>query len=236
MIKKQSVTVILLAGGTGNRMKISTPKQFLMIHGKPVSHYSFEIFMAMPEIKEIVVVAQPEYRPLFEQINHEIPLSFALPGARRQDSVFNGLQSIKNPGELICIHDAARPAITVSLVKRVLEAAKAFGAAAPGMPIKFTVKMSNQNGFVEHTPDRSVMWEIQTPQVIRYPLLVEGFQYINHTGQIVTDDVSLVELLQKPVKIVEGNNINVKITTPDDLINIERFLLPDALERVFYGK
>lgn len=223
-MSNRNIGVILVAGGTGGRMQSPIPKQFLPLKEKPVVLHSFELFMSLHEVVEIVVVCLPEYRPVFTQINPAIALSFALPGTRRQDSVYNGLQALGAESALVCVHDSARPCITQPLVQRVISAAREHGAATAGMPVKFTVKECNHNQFVTNTPDRSFFWEIQTPQVIKRTLLDQGFAHAHQHQSHVTDDVSLVELLNLPVKLVEGCYTNLKITTPDDLVMSDYFL------------
>lgn len=211
---KHGISVILLAGGTGSRMQSSIPKQFLTLGSKPIALHSFELFASMPEIDEIIVVCSPESRILFKT-ERKKQISFALPGERRQDSVYNGLQAASF--DLICIHDAARPFIDQPLVLRVLEAGRQFGAAAVGLPLKFTIKEIDHCQLVLNTPDRSKLWEIQTPQVVQHDILMQGFHYAHQHQLTVTDDVSLAELVKKPVKLVEGSSMNVKITVPSDL-------------------
>lgn len=230
MTLRRKVSAILVAGGQGSRMKTTTPKQFLTIKDKPVVKYSFDILMSMPEIAEVVVVCDPKYRHIFEQINPDIKLSFANPGSQRQDSVYNGLQAIAFNSELICIHDAARPLITQNLVSKVLQAANEHGAATAGMPLKFTVKEHNGNEFVKTTLDRSLIWEIQTPQVIKIDLIKQGFKNIQQNNLTVTDDVSVIELLNLPVKLVQGSYSNLKITTPEDLALAEYLLNQENCE------
>lgn len=215
-----AISVILLAGGVGTRMQSKLPKQFLSLKNRPIAHYSLNVFLSMPEVVEIVVVCAPEYRSIF---THD-KIIFALPGLRRQDSVFNGLEKISSQENLVCIHDSARPLIDLSLVQRVCRAAEEHGAAVCGVPIKHTIKEVDKLGFVQATPDRSRYWEIQTPQVIRAHLLRRGFDLARQTHLTVTDDAALVELLGKPVKLVEGSYLNIKITTSDDLHTAESLL------------
>lgn len=223
MENRQKISVILLAGGLGSRMQTQIPKQYLPLKNKPVALYSFEVFLQLPEIEEIVVVCTEEYRHLFSATTKRI--TFAIPGERRQDSVFNGLQAIHKDSEFVCIHDSARPHITPDLVRRVLDAGLLYGAATVGMPAKNTIKECNEFAFVKHTPDRSRIWEIQTPQVLRASLLREGFKQVAKKNLTVTDDVSIVEHLKYPVKIVEGDSRNLKITTPEDLLIAEYLCL-----------
>lgn len=220
--QNKTIGVILAAGGVGSRMKTSIPKQFLMLKGKPIILHSLEVFNSIPEIAEVVIVCAPEFRTQFfsdqEMFNiNKTTITFANPGSRRQDSVYNGLQSMTMEHEWICIHDAARPYITKPLVERVFIEAQKHGSATAAVPLKFTIKEANAQGMVVNTPDRSALWEIQTPQIIRSNLLKEGFEYANQHQLTVTDDVSLIELLGNEVKLAEGCYSNLKITTPEDL-------------------
>lgn len=212
-----SVCAIILAGGYGTRMQTPIPKQALKVGGKPLARYSFDLFLNIPEITEIVVVCAEPYHELFYSPEPHKPIIFAPPGARRQDSTYNGLQTVSKLHDFICVHDAARPFIDRTLIVRTLNAAQQHGAAAVGLPIKFTIKECDAEHFVVKTPNRAAMWEIQTPQIIRHEWLIEGFKYAIANNQLVTDDVSLVELIGKKVKLVEGAHTNIKITTPSDL-------------------
>lgn len=213
----ESIGVVLAAGGIGSRMQSAIPKQFLAIDGKPIVQYSLELFAAQPEIHEIVIVCSEEYRHFFSLEALGAKVKFALPGKRRQDSVYNGFMAMEQEHSLICVHDAARPFVTLPILKRVLDAAKSCGAAASAMPVKFTVKQADPEGKVIQTYDRATLWEIQTPQALTPSLLKSGYEYVLKHEMTVTDDVSLVELLGKPVQLVEGSYSNIKITTPEDL-------------------
>ena len=210
-----NVSLILLAGGSGSRMGSSIPKQFININGKMLANYSLDVFLSIEAIDEIVIVCASCYQSYFQASKKTF--KFALPGLRRQDSVFNGLQCVSTSADLVCIHDAARPYISTQIVKDVLQAADQYGAAALGMPMKNTVKQISSDNFVVKTVDRSELWEIQTPQVIKHNLLKEGFNIAYNKDLTVTDDVALVELLEAPVKIVKGSYKNIKVTNPDDL-------------------
>jgi len=209
-------SVILLSGGMGSRMNQSLPKQYLSLLGKPIIHYSLEIFSSISEIDEIIVVCEKEDQKYFTQSSK--PITFAQPGERRQDSVFNGLQATSSKSELICVHDGARPFISTEMVLEVLKTGYKEKAAVVGVPVKFTVKIAKDNQTVETTPDRSKVWEIQTPQVVEKAMLIQGFKHAETYGLDVTDDVSLVEHLGLPVKLVMGSYSNLKITTPEDLL------------------
>ena len=222
--EKNSISVILLAGGQGRRMQSEIPKQFLFLKQKKIAEYSFDLFQTTENVTEIIVVCESMYEDHFKKLNPNISLKFARPGDRRQDSVFNGLKELSVHSHYICIHDAARPFIDPSLLQRVFSSAQMHGAATVGMPIKFTIKEVNTEGFVCSTPDRTRFWEIQTPQVIRKDLLLKGFEKVKQNHLTVTDDVSVVEQLGLPVHIVEGDYKNIKITTPEDLFIAEKLI------------
>lgn len=220
---EKKTALILLAGGIGTRMNSAIPKQFLTLKGKPAALHSLEIFLQFPEIVEVVIVCSPKYREVFKDYT-DARISFALPGVRRQDSVFSGLTAVRSDPDLICVHDSARPLINHALVQRVIDEGARYGAATAGMPVKFTVKESDESNFVNATLDRTKLWEIQTPQVIKSSLLKEAFEIINAQNITITDDVSAVEWLKHPVKLVEGDYSNIKITTQNDLIIAEQTL------------
>ncbi len=205
------VGLILLAGGTGTRMGLSIPKQYYSLSGRPVALHSLEVFRQVPAIAQIVIVADSEYHHLFP--GH----TFASPGARRQDSVWNGLQKIDPSIDYICVHDAARPFITVELVESVVKEACKVGAAAAAVPLKFSVKQADSSGKVQCTLDRSTIWEMQTPQVVRKDLLQKGFALAIAQNLTATDDVGLVELFDQPVQLVPGSYQNLKLTTREDI-------------------
>lgn len=225
MKKHIPFSVIFLAGGTGMRMKASVPKQYLSVHQKPLSIYSFEVLVSLPDVQDFVIVCDPQFESIF--LDNEkakgIQLKFARPGLRRQDSVWNGIQLLEgNP--LTCIHDSARPLINSHMVEHVIQTADSWGAAALGVKVRSTIKVCDGAQVVVETLDRASLWEIQTPQVVQLNLLKEGFEYAFEHQLTVTDDVSLIELVGKPVKIVEGSYANIKVTTPEDLIIVNKLL------------
>ncbi|KAL7002104.1 2-C-methyl-D-erythritol 4-phosphate cytidylyltransferase [Sarracenia purpurea var. burkii] len=225
-VKEKSVSVILLAGGKGKRMGASMPKQYLPLLGQPIALYSFYTFSHMIEVKEIIVVCDPSYKDIFEDTKEKIrvDLKFALPGKERQDSVYSGLQAVDLKSELVCIHDSARPLLSIEDIKKVLKDGWLNGAAVLGVPVKATIKEANGESYVVKTLDRKTLWEMQTPQVIKQDLLKKGFELVNREGLEVTDDVSIVEHLKHPVYITEGSYTNIKITTRDDLVLAEGIL------------
>ena len=205
------VGLILLAGGKGTRMGLNLPKQYYNLSGQPVALYSLKVFQKIERIEQVVVVADPKFHSLFPGC------TFADPGERRQDSVWNGLQKLDASIDYVCIHDAARPFIDLNLVENVLSAALMVGAAAAAVPLKFSVKQADESGRVERSLDRSHIWEMQTPQVVRKDLLMRGFKLAEDQNLTITDDVGLVELFDHPVQLVMGSYQNLKLTTPEDI-------------------
>lgn len=204
-------------------MGTSLPKQYLPLAGKPIALHSFFLLAEMPGVKEIIVVCEEQYRSLFPPLEHPRTL-FALPGQRRQDSVWNGLSRVSATAELICIHDSARPLLRSEDCQAVLEAGHRHGAAVLATPVKYTIKSAAQGDFVGETLPRANLWEIQTPQVIIPEWLRLGFAKARDQNDLtVTDDASLVELIGRPIKIVPGSDGNIKITTPADYAFAERY-------------
>ncbi len=218
-------SVIFLAGGVGARMGTSIPKQYVKICQKPLALYSFEVLMALPEVQDFIVVCDPAYHALFQDSakSRKLSLRFALPGRRRQDSVFNAAQLLEHD-PLVCLHDAVRPLIEETMIRRVVETADHWEAAALGVKARSTIRICDGAQVVVASPDRASLWEVQTPQVIRLSLLNEGLAYAQEHRLTVPDDVSLVDALGQPVKIVEGSYANIKVTTPEELAIVEYFI------------
>ena len=193
------------------------PKQYLDLCGKAIIDYSIEAFLQVQEITQLVIVCAPEFRHLLDTTTADIPIAFALPGPRRQDSAFNGLKAVTETVELVATHDASRPLVTPEIIRSVLSAAVEFGAAILGRPVPFTVKQATTDGFVDKTLDRSLVWEIQTPQVARSEILREGYAIANSNDADVTDCASIMKLTGHSVKLVPCSGENMKITTSEDL-------------------
>lgn len=210
-----NISVILLAGGQGSRMRSTVPKQFLPLQGKPLALYSFEMLTSLPWVTEVIVVCDPQYHSLFPRFT--LPsVRFALPGDRRQDSVYHGFREVSPSADLVCIHDSARPFLEKTNLEEVVEAARRYGAAALAVPAKNTIKETDPNQFVQRTLDRSKLWEMHTPQIATPQLIAKGFEIALEYNLTVTDDAGLIELTGHPVKLVKDSYQNFKITTPED--------------------
>ena len=223
-------TAIVLAAGQGKRMHSKIQKQFLEIGGKPVLYYSLHCFQESPLIRDIILVTGEEMISYCEQ---EIVKKYGFSkvrkvtagGKERYDSVYAGLLCCQDT-DYVYIHDGARPFITEEMVQRGYEAVKRNNACVMGMPSKDTVKLADSSGYVKETPDRKIVWNIQTPQIFSYDLIRGAYESIRKKDMTgVTDDAMVVEQeTGTKILLVEGSDQNIKITTPEDLAIAEAFL------------
>lgn len=219
-------TAIIVAAGTGSRMKVSVNKQYLMLSGKPVLARTIEAFEKSEFISEIIVVINREDHKQFEDCIL-IPFKFLKitsvvdGGTDRQGSVYNGLKKVPSDTEIVCVHDGARPFVTQDNIKESVMAARKLGAACTGVPVKDTIKQADECGIVEKTLDRRLLWAIQTPQAFKREVLINAHEKAILDGFRGTDDCVLVERLGLSVQMVMGSYSNIKITTPEDLVFAE---------------
>jgi 2-C-methyl-D-erythritol 4-phosphate cytidylyltransferase/2-C-methyl-D-erythritol 4-phosphate cytidylyltransferase/2-C-methyl-D-erythritol 2,4-cyclodiphosphate synthase len=189
---------------------------------------TLKTFSAVEEVGElIVVVAADEVAAVegqLQKVSGLKPFQVVAGGSERQYSIYNGLQQVSKAADVVLVHDAARPLITAEVIRRVIEGAKEFGGAIAAVPEKNTVKIVDDNGLVVSTPPRKSLWAVQTPQGFRKDILLEANDRAEAEGFLGTDDASLVERLGRPVKVVEGDYRNIKITTPEDMVTAEAFL------------
>lgn len=195
----------------------------------PVVAYSLKAFASCSDIRQIVLVVAKEKlqqgRELVEQLG--VPALVCEGGARRQDSVQNGLAVIESEG-VVAIHDGARPLVTSSIIDDCYRAAEQSGAAVAAVPVKDTIKQVSPEGWVESTLVRSKLWAVQTPQAFLLDLIRKAYATLDRE---VTDDAAAVELFGHPVRVVMGSPLNFKLTTRDDLV-IARSLLDGTQDKV----
>lgn len=223
-------TAIVLAAGQGKRMHSKIQKQFLEIGGKPVLYYSLQCFQESSLIRDIILVTGEDMisyceKEIVEKYKFTKVSRVTAGGKERYDSVYAGLLCCENT-DYVYIHDGARPFIAEDMIRRGYEAVKRTGACVIGMPSKDTVKLADADGYIKETPDRRIVWNIQTPQIFSYDLIREAYESIHKKDMTgVTDDAMVVEQeTGTRIQLVEGSYRNIKITTPEDLAVAEAFL------------
>lgn len=217
LLKLKYCGAVIVAAGTASRMG-GIDKVMAPINGEPMIVHSVRAFQNCAAIQEIIVVTRPDLIVPIMDLCHEFDKVQAVivGGASRPESVAIGLNALSSKVKLAAIHDGARPLVTFEVIDRAVRAANSYGAAAPGVPVKDTVK-TVVGGIVENTPDRSLLKAIQTPQVFDADLLRAALDKAQKDNAAITDDCSAVELLGMSVRIVEGDERNIKVTTPLDL-------------------
>ena len=217
---------VIVAAGTASRMG-GIDKVMAELNGEPMLVHTVRAFQSCDAIREIVVVTREDLLEKVAELCVRFPkVKRVVPGgADRPASVKNGLQALSSKTRLVAVQDGARPLITCEVIDRTVRAANTYGAAAPAIPVKDTIKVVE--GFVvKNTPNRDTLRAIQTPQVFDYDMLRGALKKAELDGAQVTDDCSAVERLGLTVKIVEGDERNIKVTTPMDLA-IAKLLLEE---------
>ncbi len=208
---------VLPAGGLGKRMGGNIPKQLLVLGGKPVYRYSLETFLSMDEIAEVVMAVPADWKDHFEKDFSHPKLKIVMGGAERWQSVENGVNALTSNAEFVLVHDVARPFISKEIILDVCETLVTKGSCLVAKPAVDTIKIA-KNGCVQQTIDRNTVWMAQTPQAASIALLKKLYgriaaEPLNFTP---TDEASILEYFGEPVYIVKGNNLNDKLTTPED--------------------
>ena len=236
MEQLKKTAAIVLAAGQGKRMQSKVHKQYLLLQDKPVLFYALKAFedSFIDDIVLVVGKDEEEYcrKEIIDKYGFKKVRAIIEGGKERYHSVAYGIKAIQWECNYIFIHDGARPFISREILNRVFEQVKKNKACVVGMPVKDTVKIADEAGFVESTPNRARVWQIQTPQVFETEVISEAYSRLLteemrllSEGVTVTDDAMVVEYFMKlPVKLVEGSYQNIKITTPEDLEIARSFL------------
>ena len=225
MNMKGRFAAVLPAGGLGKRMGGNIPKQLMVLGGKPVYRYSLETFLSMDEIAEVVMAVPADWKDHFEK---EIfgdnaseliraKMKIVVGGAERWQSVENGVKALTSNAEFVLVHDVARPFISKEIIRDVCETLVTKGSCLVAKPAVDTIKIA-KDGCVQQTIDRNTVWMAQTPQAASIALLKKLYgriaaEPLNFTP---TDEASILEYFGESVYIVNGNNLNDKLTTPED--------------------
>lgn len=220
--------VILPAAGKSTRMSgFQRKKPFLELKGRPIWVRTAEHFQGRPDVCQTILVVSPEdmewFRDTFKPNLAFMDIKVVAGGASRAESVRNGISAITEPAEYIAVHDAARPLLTSKWIDQVFAAAQAHKAVIPGLRISSTVKKIDDQGQIVATVDRTNLVQAQTPQVFERSLLEKAFAVCRNLSS-VTDEASLVEQMNHSVHVIDGWDMNIKITTNDDFRMAELYV------------
>ena len=227
LLKLQPCGAVIVAAGSASRMG-GIDKVMADLGGEPMIVRTARAFQNCEAIASIVIVTREDLiRPISDLCRDMKKVAAVVAGGKsRQESVHLGLNALPKRTKLAAVHDGARPLVSWQVIDRVVRAANTYGAAAPAIPVKDTIKVV-QGGLVKETPDRSSLMAVQTPQVFDFDLLRGALRKAEEDGAQVTDDCSAVERTGMRIKIVEGDERNLKVTTPMDL-KIAELLLEET--------
>jgi 2-C-methyl-D-erythritol 4-phosphate cytidylyltransferase len=213
--------LLIPAAGMGHRMGSECNKLLLMLRGKPLLAWTLLAAQASDQISWIGLIGQPSEYPDFKAIIADIPLTKPVKmirgGETRQESVYNGLQALPPAAERVLIHDGARCLATPELFDRCAWKLLDCQGLVAAVPVKDTIKVADKTGMIQSTLERHQLWTAQTPQGFEVHLLKQCHEQGHQVGWQVTDDAALFEKCQLPVRIVKGEETNLKVTTPVDL-------------------
>jgi 2-C-methyl-D-erythritol 4-phosphate cytidylyltransferase len=214
---------VIVAGGSGSRMNNTVPKQFLLLNGKPVLYYTICSFLGSYDDMQIILVLPEEYvaagQEIIDAFFDYTRIQITIGGRTRFHSVQNGLQLV-NEESIVFVHDAVRCMVTAELIKRCYDAAIEYGSAIPVIDCKDSVRMTNEEG--NEALERSSIKLVQTPQTFHSKILLPAFN-IDYKDKF-TDEATVVEAFGLKVRLVEGEENNIKITRPVDLLIAEKIL------------
>ena len=227
LLPLKSCGAVIVAAGSASRMG-GIDKVMAELGGEPMIRRTVRAFQNADAITSIVIVTREDLIRPISALCREMDKVVAVVagGSSRQESVHLGLNALPKGTKLAAVHDGARPLISWEVTDRTVRAANTYGAAAPAIPVKDTIKVV-QGGLVKETPDRASLQAVQTPQVFDFDLLRGALKKAETDGAQVTDDCSAVERLGMKIKIVEGDERNLKVTTPLDL-KIAELLLEET--------
>lgn len=232
-MKQVKTAAIVLAAGHGKRMHSKVAKQYLLLKGEPVVVHALRAFekAGMDEIILVTGADEVEFckKDIVAQHNLSNVRQVVPGGKERYDSVWNGLKALMATGfpedGIVLIHDGARPLVNGAIIARSVDGAREFSACVAAMPVKDTIKVADADGFSASTPDRSTLWQIQTPQAFQFRLIYGAYEKMFMPGidrSHITDDAMVVErMTDTKVKFVEGSYSNIKVTTPEDMVIAE---------------
>lgn len=229
-MEQVKTAAVVLAAGHGKRMHSRVAKQYLLLNGDPVVVHALRAFKeaGMDEIILVTGADEVEFckKDIVEQYEFSTVRQVVPGGNERYDSVWKGLKALMAAGfpedGIVLIHDGARPLVNGETIARSVDGARKYSACVAAMPVKDTIKVADPGGFSASTPDRSTLWQVQTPQTFRFGLIFRAYEKIFEPGtdrSHITDDAMVVEMMTDvKVKFVEGSYSNIKVTTPEDMV------------------
>lgn len=232
ILMKNKVTAIILAAGQGKRMNSPVAKQFLVLQEKPVIFYSLKVFeeSSVDEIILVTGAGQADYckANIVDFFRFGKVVQIIEGGRERYDSVFRALEAVGETGYVL-IHDGARPFVSKDLIEKVIVQVKDYKACIVGIPVKETIKVVDDNEFIQATPNRKTLWSAQTPQAFEFSSIKKAYDLFyaeeDKDSLGITDDAMVYESYQKrPVKMIYGDYNNIKLTTQEDLYQADGIL------------
>ena len=224
------IAVIIVAAGRGHRFGGDMPKQYLEVHQQPLVRHAAQVFLDHPAIDFILPVIHPDDADILA--NALDGLDYLEPvagGAARQDSVRNGLEALASSApDYVLVHDAARPMVAPALIDRVIEALQDTPGVIPGIAVVDTLKRADDAGIITDSVSRDGLWRAQTPQGFKYADLLAVHRSV--IGQELTDDAAVMEASGHRIAVVLGDEDNIKVTTPDDLMRMEEIMSDDSAQ------
>ena len=223
------VEAIIAAGGIGRRFGKDQPKQFYLLKGKPILSWTILRFEECILVDRIILTVPRGMRKYTRQhvlspFGYKKVKTVVEGGKERRDSVLQGLRALETDTDTVLVHDGVRPIISEELIRKVIQATQRWEAVVPGLPVRETIKQVGQNNLVRGTLDKKTLYLAQTPQGFKKDLICRAYAQVKKRGWQSNDDASLVEKLGVKVKMIPGEETNIKITSPQDLVMSELFL------------
>ncbi len=229
MTASQPAAAIITAGGIGRRMGGATPKQFILLHGRPVLVRTIEAFRQAGCFQALILTLPADHLEAAARLLADYGLDsccrIVAGGETRQESVLAGLDALPEEIALVVVHDGVRPLVSLKIIEDCLQSARLHGAAIAAIPVKDTLKEA-EGEIIRRTVDRRHMWRAQTPQAARIGLLRQAYAAALRDNFAGTDEASLLERIGCPITLVPGSEANIKITLPEDIAMAEALLTP----------
>lgn len=225
---------IILSGGVGSRMKLNIPKQYVEVNGKPIINYCLETFLSCKIIDIIIVGVTDEWhdyvKKSISKISANKPIYFTSPGETRQFSIYNALKTIQEIGgqseDIVIIHDAARPLVSTQLINNCINACQESDGVLPVIPVKDTIYFSKDGNQIDNLLDRSSLWAGQAPEAFRFGKYFKAHEEMEHNELLkINGSTELAVKAGMQCKMIEGDPMNFKITTSEDLINFKNIIM-----------